>query len=116
MKRQGLIPRLVLAAGLGGAVVWLVLHREFLQAARLERELARFGPAAPILFILLYALATVLFVPGSVLTVTGGALFGPVWGTLWNLTGATLGATVAFLAARYVGSDWVARRSGDWRR
>ena len=113
MKRQGLIPRLVLAAGLGGAVVWLVLHREFLQAARLERELARFGPAAPILFILLYALATVLFVPGSVLTVTGGALFGPVWGTLWNLTGATLGATVAFLAARYVGSDWVARRSGE---
>ena len=113
MKRQGLIPRLVLAAGLGGTVVWLVLHREFLQAARLERELARFGPAAPILFILLYALATVLFVPGSVLTVTGGALFGPVWGTLWNLTGATLGATVAFLAARYVGSDWVARRSGE---
>ena len=112
MKGQAFILRLVLTAGLGVAVVWVVLHREFLQADRLQSELARFGPAAPLLFILLYALATVLFVPGSVLTVTGGALFGPGWGTLWNLTGATLGATVAFLAARDLGSDWVARRSG----
>jgi uncharacterized membrane protein YdjX (TVP38/TMEM64 family) len=113
MKRQGFILRLVLAAGLGGAVLWLALHREFLQAARLANELGRFGPAAPILFILIYALATVLFVPGSVLTVTGGALFGPLWGTLWNLAGATSGATVAFLVARYLGSDWVARRAGE---
>jgi len=113
MRREGLVLRIVLAAGLAGAVVWVILHREFLQAARLENELARFGRAAPLLFILLYALATVLFVPGSVLTVTGGALFGPGWGTLWNLAGATLGATVAFVAARYLGSDWVARRSGE---
>jgi rhodanese-related sulfurtransferase/membrane protein DedA with SNARE-associated domain len=42
----------------------------------------------------------------------GGALFGPVWGTLWNLTGATLGASLAFLIARYLGADWVARRAG----
>jgi uncharacterized membrane protein YdjX (TVP38/TMEM64 family) len=113
MKWCNLIVRLVLMAALLGAIVWLALHREFLQAAALEQELARFGPWAPILFVSLYAFATVLFVPGSVLTVAGGALFGPVWGTLWNLIGATSGATLAFMIARYVASDWVAARAGE---
>jgi uncharacterized membrane protein YdjX (TVP38/TMEM64 family) len=89
------------------------LHREFLQTTALERELGRFGPWTPILFVVMYAFATVLFVPGSVLTLAGGALFGPIWGTLWNLTGATLGATLAFVIARYVASDWVAERSSE---
>jgi uncharacterized membrane protein YdjX (TVP38/TMEM64 family)/rhodanese-related sulfurtransferase len=60
----------------------------------------------------LYAVATVLFLPGSVITLAGGVLFGPVWGTLWSLTGATLGAALAFLIARYLGGDWIARRAG----
>lgn len=63
-------------------------------------------------FIAVYAWATVLFLPGAVVTLAGGALFGPVWGTLWNLSGATLGATLAFLIARHLGADWVARRAG----
>ena len=63
-------------------------------------------------FVLASGLATILFLPGSVLTLAGGALFGPVWGTFYNLTGATLGATLAFLAARYLASDWVSRRAG----
>ena len=57
-------------------------------------------------------MATVLFLPGAIFGLVGGALFGPLWGSAWNLIGATLGATLAFLAARYVGSDWVARRTG----
>ncbi|MCP5201659.1 MAG: VTT domain-containing protein, partial [Gammaproteobacteria bacterium] len=75
--------------------------------AALESWLAEVGSAAPLLFIGLYALATVLFLPGSVSTLAGGALFGPVWGTLYNLTGATLGAVLAFLVARYLASDWI---------
>jgi len=113
MKKRSLIVRLLLVAALAAAIIWLGIHREFLQTASLERELQRFGGWAPILFVVLYALATVLFVPGSVLTVAGGALFGPVWGTLWNLSGATLGATLAFVTARYVASDWIAARSGE---
>jgi uncharacterized membrane protein YdjX (TVP38/TMEM64 family) len=100
-------------AALAAAIIWLGLHRDLLQPATIERELQRFGGWAPILFLLLYALATVLFVPGSLLTVAGGALFSPLWGTLWNLTGATVGATLAFMIARYVASDWVAARSGE---
>jgi uncharacterized membrane protein YdjX (TVP38/TMEM64 family)/rhodanese-related sulfurtransferase len=57
-------------------------------------------------------LAAVLFLPGSVMTLAGGALFGPVLGTLYNLTGATLGATLAFLIARHLDSGWVVRKAG----
>jgi uncharacterized membrane protein YdjX (TVP38/TMEM64 family) len=113
MKLRGLFFRLGLVAVLAAAIGWLALHHEPLQARTLEEELGHFGAWAPILFVLLYACATVLFVPGSVLTVAGGALLGPLWGSLWNLIGATFGATLAFLIARYVGSDWVARRAGE---
>jgi uncharacterized membrane protein YdjX (TVP38/TMEM64 family) len=105
--------RPVLLMALAGAIVWLAIHREVLQSAVLEQQLARFGPSSPILFVLVYSLATALFVPGSILTVVGGALFGPLWGTLWNLSGATLGATLAFAVARYLGADWVTRRAGE---
>jgi len=116
MNWRNLILRSVLVAALAAAIIWLWLHRELLQPVTIERELQRFGRWAPILFLLLYTMATVLFVPGSLLTVAGGALFGPIWGTLWNLTGATLGATLAFMIARYVASDWVAARSGEHLR
>ena len=113
MNKRSLALRLIMVAALLAAMVYLAFHRSFLEPSVLERELQRFGRLAPILFVLLYGLATVLFAPGSIITVAGGALFGPVWGTLWNLTGATLGATLAFVIARYVASDWVSRRAGE---
>jgi len=101
--------------GLISGIAYLGLHREFLRRSLLERELLRFRRSASIFFVLVYAAATVLFVPGSILTIAGGVLFGPVWGTLWNLSGATLGATLAFLIARYLASDWVSRSAGESR-
>lgn len=70
------------------------------------------GPWAGIAFIASYIAGTVAFLPGLVFTIAGGALFGPVMGTLYSLTGATLGAALAFLAARHGMGDWVARRTG----
>jgi uncharacterized membrane protein YdjX (TVP38/TMEM64 family) len=99
---------LVLLAAVGAAVVL----REHFDAAALQAWVEGAGAAGPLVFMALYALATVLFLPGSVLTLAGGALFGPLWGTLWNLTGATLGASLAFLISRYLGADWVTRRAG----
>lgn len=94
------------------AIALAFLYREGLNAAALRQWVEGAGPAAPLLFMAVYAVATVLFVPGSVLTLAGGALFGPWLGTFYNLTGATLGAALAFLAARHLASDWVARKSG----
>ena len=104
--------RWLLGLTLLAAVVAAVALRDRFDAAALEPWVSSAGAAGPLLFMALYALATVLFLPGSVITLAGGALFGPVWGTLWNLTGATIGASLAFLIARYLGADWVARRAG----
>lgn len=68
------------------------------------------GPVGAIVFIGLYSLATVLFVPGSVLTLGAGVVFGVVWGSLYVFIGATLGATLAFLVGRYLARNWVAQR------
>ena len=68
MNRKRVIFRVALAAALLGAIVFFALHRDFVQVARLEGELQRFGSWAPLLFIALYAAATVVFVPGSVFT------------------------------------------------
>jgi uncharacterized membrane protein YdjX (TVP38/TMEM64 family) len=60
------------------------------------------GPAGVILFIVAYAVATVLFLPGWIFTVSAGLIYGIVGGTLVALTGAVIGATLAFLVARYL--------------
>ena len=109
---KGSASRWILFLGLLGAIAVAFLYRDRLEAATLQQWLEQAGMAAPLLFMAIYALATVLFMPGSVMTLAGGALFGPVLGTLYNLTGATLGAALAFLIARYLASDWVQRRTG----
>lgn len=98
----------------GIAVAWVC--RDDLDATALYAWVGEGSKAAPVVFVLLYVLATVLFVPGSVITLAGGALFGPVWGTLYNLVGATLGAACAFLIARYLAGDWAERRAGKRMR
>lgn len=64
------------------------------------------GIWAPLAYIVIYSLATVVAVPGTILTLSGGVLFGPFLGTLWTAIGATLGATGAFLVARFIAGDW----------
>lgn len=68
------------------------------------------GPWGPVAFVAGYALATVAFVPGSVLTLAAGALFGLVHGVAYVLIAATLGASAAFLVARYLARSAVERR------
>ena len=71
------------------------------------------GAAA--LFVLCYIAVTGLSLPGAViLTLAGGFLFGSVFGTLLVNLGATSGATLAFLAARYMLRDWVEQKFGKW--
>ena len=63
-----------------------------------------------VVFVLGYALATVAFVPGSLLTLAAGAIFGLARGTVIVFIGATLGASAAFLIARYVARKPIERR------
>lgn len=68
------------------------------------------GPWGPVLFVLIYLVAAVLFVPGSALTLGAGAVFGVGLGSILVSIGATLGATAAFLVGRYFARDWVAKK------
>src|SRR2546425_2602123 len=67
------------------------------------------GIAGVAVFAAVYVVAAVLFLPGSVLTLGAGAVFGLLWGTVAVSVGATLGAGAAFLIGRYLARDRVAR-------
>ena len=72
-----------------------------------------YGAAAPIAFILIFAIAVVALIPTSLLTIVAGALFGVVRGALYAVTGATLGSMTAFFLGRHVArraiSGWLTR-------
>jgi uncharacterized membrane protein YdjX (TVP38/TMEM64 family) len=72
--------------------------------------IANLGPWGPGVFVLIYILATVLFIPGSLLTLGAGVLFGVIWGSIWVSVASTCGATCAFLIGRYLIRDWVAKQ------
>lgn len=69
-----------------------------------------FGVMAPIIFILLYVMATVFFMPGVPLTLLAGIAFGPVLGSLWVSIASVTGATLAFLISRYLGRDFIVKK------
>lgn len=97
---------LLLVAGI--ALAWL--NRDQFAPETIHALVGQLGFWGPFIFVGIYVLAPALFLPGSVLTLAGGALFGPIYGALFSLVGATAGATVAFLIARYLAAAWVERR------
>jgi uncharacterized membrane protein YdjX (TVP38/TMEM64 family)/rhodanese-related sulfurtransferase len=109
---RAVIPRLVLALAIAGAAIWLALNREGIDPARIETSIRQLGAWAPLAHVALFAVGAVLFLPGAVFGLAGGVLFGPLWGTILSLAGATLGATASFLVARYLAADWVRRKAG----
>lgn len=73
-------------------------------------QLQQWGWGGVLAFIGLYILATVALIPGSLLTLGAGLLYGIVQGTLYVFVGASLGATAAFLIGRYWARNWVAQK------
>ncbi len=71
------------------------------------------GWLAPVLFLILYSLASLMFLPTMILTLAGGAIFGPIMGTVLNLIGATFGAAFSFLITRHFFYDWCSRKRGE---
>jgi len=87
--------------------------REFLTAERLGALLAAAGLWAPLAFVLVYAVGVCLFVPGTLLTALGAAIYGPYWGFVYVWIAAMLGAAGAFLIGRYLGREFAASLIGD---
>ncbi len=95
-----------------GAIVVLLLGGRQL-AAFVPDAIAgidRLGALGPVVFVLAYVAAAVLMIPGSLLTLAAGAVFGVVAGSAYVFAGAVLGATAAFLIARYAARGPLERR------
>lgn len=96
------------------SIIALIVGAKFFNLQGILKDslelIANLGPWGPVAFILVYILATVLFIPGSLLTLGAGVLFGVVWGSIWVSIASTLGATCAFIVGRYLTRDWVSKQ------
>ena len=92
------------------ALLWYFDAFQYFQIQRIQEFkvfLGKFGIISPLIFILIYILATVFFLPGLPLSLLAGVLFGPILGTVWVSIASTVGATLAFLVARYSGRQFI---------
>jgi len=87
--------------------------RDYLTAEALGRFLETAGLWAPVVFMFLYAIGVSLFVPGTLLTGLGAAIFGPYWGFVYVWFGAMMGASLSFFIGRTLGRDFAAQLIGD---
>jgi uncharacterized membrane protein YdjX (TVP38/TMEM64 family) len=98
----------LLAVGVYGLVRAAGVDARHMTPERIRAFVLSFGIWAPAIYLLAYA-QPIVPLPASVMTITGGLAFGPIWGTLAALVGATLRACSQFLVARLLGRDAVAK-------
>jgi uncharacterized membrane protein YdjX (TVP38/TMEM64 family) len=82
---------------------------------QLQTLLEKMGIWAPITYIVLYTIATILILPSTPLNMSGGAIFGSWWGSLWTSIAAIIAAVAAFAFTRSVGRELIAKKlAGRW--
>ncbi|MFM5581214.1 FAD-dependent oxidoreductase [Aeromonas veronii] len=119
MNRTRLLLALVMGSLIGAFFAldlgrYLTLDALQAQQAAVAQWVDSHFVSASLLFVLIYVLSTALSLPGaSLLTLGGSAVFGVAWGLLLVSFASTLGATLAFLSARFLLRDWVTARFGD---
>ena len=113
------VPIAVLVVGLGAYFAFGLDEYFTLDSLKENRVVLRewvtaHGLSAGLVYAAVYAVAISLSIPGGlILTIAGGFLFGPYWATLYVVVGATIGATVVFLAARYALADFLRAKAGN---
>lgn len=95
------------------AALWIAGRNLGAYVPRFAAWVDSLGFLGPLVFVLGYAGATVAFIPGSLLTLAAGAIFGLVEGTVYVFVGAVLGSSLAFLIARYLARGAMERRLAD---
>ena len=114
-KKAALIKASILILFIG-ASFYLVRYspaRGYFTTERLGTILSAAGAWASLLFVLIYSAGVCLFIPGTLLTALGAAIFGPYWGFLYVWIAAMLGSSLAFFIGRYLGRDFAASLIGD---
>ena len=104
--KAGILLALLLMAFLG---LRYTEAAEYLSKEGMQALISGFGLFAPVVHVLVYTLGTTALVPATFFTLIGAVVFGKSLGSIYNLLGATGGAALSFLAARYLGRDFAAR-------
>jgi len=118
LSKKNRIISIVKAVGLAAFIAAAILLvrftpvKDYLTADALGRFLERAGLWAPLIFMMLYAVGVCLFVPGTLLTGLGAAIFGPYRGFVYVWIGAMAGASMAFYVGRTLGRDFAASLIG----
>jgi uncharacterized membrane protein YdjX (TVP38/TMEM64 family) len=82
----------------------------------LQLWLQKMGVWAPIIYIFIYSIATILILPSTPLNLSGGAIFGSIWGTIWTSIAAVLAAVLSFWFSRTIGRKLVEQKlAGKWQ-
>lgn len=112
--------RAILKAGIFLAFIILAISlirftpiKNYLTAQALGHFLETAGYWAPVLFMLIYTVGVCVFLPGTLLTGLGAAMFGAYWGFLYVWIGAMFGASAAFFIGRTLGREFAASLIGD---
>jgi uncharacterized membrane protein YdjX (TVP38/TMEM64 family) len=108
---------LILLLLIGGMMLtaYSLQLQEYLEKEHLRQLVGAYGMWGPVIYLGLWLLATGMYMPVTPLVLAGGVLFGSVWGEIYVLIGATAGATLTFLIARYLARDWVAGKLAGTR-
>lgn len=113
-KNKSELVKLIIFCGTITIIAVYFLSRFNLE--HLQTQLQQMGILAPILYIFVYTVATILILPSTALNLLGGAFFGVFWGTLWTSIAAITAAIVAFTFTRTVGRKWVKNKlAGRWQ-
>jgi uncharacterized membrane protein YdjX (TVP38/TMEM64 family) len=116
-KKAGIVrPLIFLALIVAIVVIVRLLHlQEYVDEERLRQAIAAYGYWGPAVYLLVWILAPVLFLPGLPITLAGGVLFGPLWGFVYTAIGAPIGGVLAFLVSRYLLRQWVSHKISGTR-
>ena len=90
-----------------GLLVFAFLNKDKIDLVLIKEQINSLGIFAPMIFIAIYVVAAIAFLPSFTFTMLGGLLFGTLLGGLYSLIGASLGAMISFLISRYFASDWL---------
>ncbi|MFH1488835.1 MAG: TVP38/TMEM64 family protein [Pseudomonadota bacterium] len=114
-RRKAVIKAVIFAAFIIGAVLLVRFTpvKSYLTAEALGRFLEMAGFWAPVVYMFLYAGGVCMFLPGTLLTGLGAAIFGPFWGFLYVWVGAMAGSSAAFFIGRTLGRDFATSLVGD---
>jgi uncharacterized membrane protein YdjX (TVP38/TMEM64 family) len=107
----GVLRIALVALVVAGAITGLALQDE-VGIAEVRDAFMSVGVWAPLLYVVVYVVATIVYLPGPLVTMTGGLVFGVWWGTLYALIGAVIGSVCAFLIARYLARAWFEEKLG----